>query len=161
MNPTSLRLALSLGLAISALPLHAEPQWIWTSKAAKDGEKATFRKTFNVSGKVRSAKLDFTCDNGATAWLNGTEIARRNAPSGLNPAFDAALTDYVAGFAEHYAGANFNPHVSTGVAPTDYLDAMIAEPFAAFTFAPAGAAIYQIGPFGTAARLLKQLEVAR
>ena len=60
-----------------------------------------------------------------------------------------------------HAGANFNPHVSTGVAPTDYLDAMIAEPFAAFAFAPAGAAIYQLGPFGTAARLLKQLEVAR
>ncbi len=78
-----------------------------------------------------------------------------------NPAFDAALIDYVAGFAAHHAGANFNPHVSTGVAPTDYLDAMIAEPFAAFAFAPAGAAIYQLGPFGTAARLLKQLEVAR
>ena len=78
-----------------------------------------------------------------------------------NPAFDAALIDYVAGFVAHHAGAHFNPHVSTGVAPTDYLDAMIAEPFAAFAFAPAGAAIYQLGPFGTAARLLKQLEVAR
>ena len=78
-----------------------------------------------------------------------------------NPAFDVALIDYVAGFAEHHAGANFNPHVSTGVAPVDYLDAMIAEPFAAFAFASAGAAIYQLGPFGTAAHLLKQLEVAR
>jgi hypothetical protein len=76
-----------------------------------------------------------------------------------NPAFDAALIDYVAGFAAHHAGANFNPHVSTGVAPTEYLDAMIAEPFAAFAFAPAGAAIYQLGPFGTAARLLKQWDV--
>jgi len=76
-----------------------------------------------------------------------------------NPAFDAALIDYVGGFAAHHAGAHFNPHVSTGVAPTDYLDAMIAEPFAAFAFAPAGAAIYQLGPFGTAARRLKQWDV--
>ena len=76
-----------------------------------------------------------------------------------NPAFDAALIDYVAGFVDHHAGAHFNPHVSTGVAPTDYLDRMIAEPFPAFAFAPAGAAIFQLGPFGTAARLLKSWDV--
>ncbi len=76
-----------------------------------------------------------------------------------NPAFDAALIDYVSGFVAHHAGAHFNPHVSTGVAPTDYLDRMIAEPFPAFAFAPAGAAIFQLGPFGTAARLLKRWDV--
>jgi hypothetical protein len=77
-----------------------------------------------------------------------------------NPAFDAALIDYVAGFIAHYAGAQFNPHVSTGVAPTDYLDQMLAEPFDAFDFAPAGAAIYQLGPYGTAARPLVQWDIA-
>jgi hypothetical protein len=76
-----------------------------------------------------------------------------------NPAFDAALIDYVTGFVEHHAGGHFNPHVTTGVAPTDYLDRMIAEPFPAFAFAPAGAAIFQLGPFGTAARLLKSWDV--
>ena len=63
---------------LSITPLHAEPQWIWTSKAAKDGEKATFRKTFTVSGEVRSAKLDFTCDNGATAFINGRQVAENS-----------------------------------------------------------------------------------
>ncbi|MEY3898280.1 MAG: hypothetical protein RLZZ214_3801, partial [Verrucomicrobiota bacterium] len=92
MNPTSLRLALSFGIAIFALPLHAEPQWIWTSKAAKDGEKATFRKTFNVSGKVRSAKLDFTCDNGATAFVNGRQVAVN--PDWTNPT-TAKLNDFL------------------------------------------------------------------
>ena len=76
-----------------------------------------------------------------------------------NPAFDAALIDYVTGFVDHHAGAHFNPHVTTGVAPTDYLDRMIAEPFPAFAFAPAGAAVFQLGPFGTAARLLKSWDV--
>ncbi len=76
-----------------------------------------------------------------------------------NPAFDALLIDYVAGFVDHHAGAHFNPHVTTGVAPTEYLDRMIAEPFPAFAFAPAGAAICQLGPFGTAARLLKSWDV--
>jgi hypothetical protein len=75
-----------------------------------------------------------------------------------NPAFDKVLIDYVAGFVAANAGARFNPHVSTGVAPTDYLDNMIAEPFEEFEFATAGAAIFQLGPFGTAARLLKRLD---
>jgi len=77
-----------------------------------------------------------------------------------NPVFDAGLISYVSGFVAKGAGANFDPHVSTGVAATAYLDAMVAEPFTAFAFAPAGAAIYQLGPFGTAARLLKRLDVA-
>ncbi len=77
-----------------------------------------------------------------------------------NSAFDTALIDYVSGFVTHNAGANFDPHVSTGVAAIDYLDRMIAEPFPAFAFAPASAAVYQLGPFGTAARLLKRWDVA-
>jgi hypothetical protein len=39
------------------------------------------------------------------------------------------------------SGENFNPHVSTGVAPKDYLDKMIAEPFMSFTFSPSDAAV--------------------
>jgi hypothetical protein len=73
-----------------------------------------------------------------------------------NPAFDAALIDYVSRFVAKCVGANFDPHVSTGVAPIDYLDRMLAEPFAPFAFAPASAAVYQLGPFGTAVRLLKR-----
>jgi len=33
---------------------------------------------------------------------------------------------------------------------------MLAEPFASFTFSPAGAAVYQLGPFGTAAKKLME-----
>ena len=77
-----------------------------------------------------------------------------------NPAFDAALIDYVSRFVANGVGANFDPHVSTGVAATDYLDRMLAEPFAPFAFAPASAAVYQLGPFGTAALLLKRWDPA-
>jgi hypothetical protein len=58
-------------------------------------------------------------------------------------------------FVPKMSGDNFNPHVSTGVAPIAYLDAMLAEPFDEFTSSPAGAAVYQLGPFGTAARKIK------
>jgi hypothetical protein len=76
-----------------------------------------------------------------------------------NPAIDAALIGYVSTFVPKMSGENFNPHVSTGVAPTTYLDHMLAEPFEPFTFSPAGAAVYHLGPFGTAAKKLKQLHL--
>ena len=41
----------------------------------------------------------------------------------------------------------------------EYLDQMLAEPFTPFTFSPAGAAVYQLGQFGTAAKKLKELDL--
>jgi phosphoserine phosphatase len=76
-----------------------------------------------------------------------------------DPATDAGIIQYVSSFVPKMSGANFNPHVSTGVAPRDYLDKMLAEPFEPFTFLPAGAAVYQLGPFGTAAKKLKQWDL--
>jgi hypothetical protein len=76
-----------------------------------------------------------------------------------DPATDAALIQYVSTFEPKMSGENFNPHVSTGVAPKAYLDQMLVEPFAPFTFSPAGAAVYQLGPFGTAAKKLKQFNL--
>jgi hypothetical protein len=72
-----------------------------------------------------------------------------------DPANDGLLIKYVSTFVPQQTGERFSPHVSTGVAPRDYLDKMLAEPFATFTFSPAGAAVYQLGPFGTAAKKLK------
>jgi hypothetical protein len=76
-----------------------------------------------------------------------------------NPAFDAALVDYVTHFIDKAAGPHFEPHVSTGIASTAYLEAMQAEPFEPFPFTSASAALYQLGPFGTAARLLHRWEL--
>lgn len=42
-----------------------------------------------------------------------------------------------------------------------YLDEMLAEPFEVFPFSPEAAAIYQLGTFGTAQKLLKELPFAR
>jgi hypothetical protein len=78
-----------------------------------------------------------------------------------DPAIDAAIIQYVSTFEQKAAGEHFNPHVSTGTAPTTYLDQMIAEPFQPFTFSPAGAAVYQLGPFGTAAKKLKEWDLKR
>ena len=76
-----------------------------------------------------------------------------------DPAIDKAMIQYVSTFEKIGAGEMFNPHVSTGTAPKDYLDVMVKEPFAPFTFSLKGAAVYQLGPFGTAAKKLKEWDL--
>jgi phosphoserine phosphatase len=82
----------------------------------------------------------------------GTWAAFVTTPDDPN---NAALIEYVSTFVPKATGEHFNPHVTTGVASRAYLDKMLAEPFKAFTFSPAGAAVYQLGQFGTAAKKLK------
>jgi haloacid dehalogenase-like hydrolase len=76
-----------------------------------------------------------------------------------DPAMDAALIQYVSTFVPKMSGENYNPHVSTGVAPREYLDKMLGEPFEPFPFSPAGAAVFQLGPYGTAAKKLKEWDL--
>jgi hypothetical protein len=56
---------------------------------------------------------------------------------------------------------HFSPHVNTGIAPSVYLDKLLAEPFEPFIFSPAGAAVYQLGQFGTAAKRLHDCGLTR
>ena len=76
-----------------------------------------------------------------------------------DPVIDPSLIDYVSAFVPKSSGEHFNPHVTTGVASREYLDKMLAEPFESFTFSPAGAAVYQLGQFGTAAKKLKEWDL--
>ncbi|MBN9688703.1 MAG: 2'-5' RNA ligase family protein [Verrucomicrobia bacterium] len=77
------------------------------------------------------------------------------------PATDAAFIEYISTFVPKMTGENFNPHVSTGVAEKGYLDQMLQEPFEPFTFSPVGVAVYQLGPYGTAAKKLKEWELKK
>jgi hypothetical protein len=70
-----------------------------------------------------------------------------------------ALITYVSEFVPKSSGEHYHPHVTTGLAPREYLDKMLAEPFKNFTFSPAGAAVYHLGHFGTAAKKLKQFDL--
>jgi 2'-5' RNA ligase len=70
------------------------------------------------------------------------------------------LIEYVANFVTIAAGKKFNPHVTIGVGTEAYLNEMLAEPFEAFTFSPAGASVYQLGSFGTARKELTTLQLS-
>jgi hypothetical protein len=98
--------------------------------------------------KVIDAVVPFTVKSGTAAAFVSTEGGRD---------IQASLIDYVANFVAIGSGQKFNPHVTTGVAPEAYLEAMLAEPFEAFTFSPASVSVYQLGTFGTARKELKVL----
>ena len=101
-----------------------------------------------LQADVIAAVAPFTVETGGSAAFVTTPD---------DPVIDPALIDYVSTFVPKGTGARFNPHVTTGVAPKSDLDTMLAEPFETFTFSPAGAAVYQLGQFGTAAKKLKDL----
>jgi hypothetical protein len=94
------------------------------------------------------AVTPFTVKTGTPAAFVSTEDGRDIQPD---------LIEYVAHFVKIAAGKRFNPHVTIGVATITYLKQMLAEPFDAFTFSPAGASVYQLGTFGTARKELKAL----
>jgi hypothetical protein len=87
----------------------------------------------------------------------GTSAAFVTTPD--DPIIDPLLIEYVSTFVPKASGEHFNPHVTTGIASREYLDKMLTEPFEAFTFSPAGAAVYQLGQFGTAAKKLKEWDL--
>lgn len=79
--------SLNLAAAVIAITLTAPcgvvnaqegAQWIWSTKKdkARPNETVYFARSFSVDGKVKSAKLYITCDNGFTAWLNGQKVAQ-------------------------------------------------------------------------------------
>ncbi len=49
-----------------------KPEWVWRADKT-DNAPIYLRHKFEVSGKVKSAKIYSTCDNGATLWINGKE----------------------------------------------------------------------------------------
>jgi 2'-5' RNA ligase superfamily len=68
--------------------------------------------------------------------------------------FATMLLEYVGTFVPDQTGAQFNPHITIGVAPLEWLQELEKKPFDTFSFGAAGIATYQLGNFGTAARRL-------
>lgn len=100
--------------------------------------------------KIVDAVAPFTVESGSEAAFHLTPE---------DGAFSKGLIEYVAAFVPDATGKKFNPHVTIGTATQEYLKAMLAEPFDAFTFSPSGVSIYQLGNFGTARRKLKAWEL--
>ena len=99
--------------------------------------------------KVIDAVTPFVVETGTSAAF----------VTGDDPEVLPELITYVSDFVPKHSGEHYDPHVTTGLAPREYLDKMLAEPFETFTFSPAGAAVYHLGHFGTAAKKLKEWDL--
>lgn len=72
-----------------------------------------------------------------------------------------AVIDYVAVFVPEHSGEHYSPHVTIGIGTTDYLNAMLAAPFPAFTFSFVGASVYHLGNYGTAMTQLHSFKLTQ
>ena len=88
---------------------------------------------------------------------NGTAAAFVTTPE--DPDIVAPLIEYVRVFVPEHTGTHFSPHVTIGLGTKEFLDAMLAEPFASFTFSPVGASVYHLGNYGTAMKKLHAIPV--
>ncbi|MEX2168966.1 MAG: haloacid dehalogenase-like hydrolase [Pirellulales bacterium] len=88
---------------------------------------------------------------------NGTAAAYVTTPQ--SPGVNEPTLEYVNHFVPQRNGKNFNPHVTIGVGQLDFVQKMKAVPFDDFKFKVAGAAVFHLGNFGTAAKELWQWTV--
>ncbi|MFK8112933.1 MAG: family 16 glycoside hydrolase [Rubripirellula sp.] len=49
------------------------PKWIWRKDRPTSNEPLFLRHAFQLDSPVKTARLYYTCDNGATVWINGKE----------------------------------------------------------------------------------------
>jgi hypothetical protein len=71
------------------------------------------------------------------------------------PDIEPSVIEYIATSMTKHSGENYSPHVTIGIGTAAFLDAMLAEPFATFSFSPAGASVFQFGNYGAARKRLK------
>jgi 2'-5' RNA ligase len=86
---------------------------------------------------------------------NGTGEAFAPRPDGA--AIGQATVDYVNNFVGPRTGMNFHPHLTVGIGTRDFVDALKAEPFEAFTVRAVSVSLYQVGDYGVAQRKLYDL----
>ena len=121
-------------------------------------------KSLGLSGIVikptpELIKLELQVIDAVTPFAVKTGTSAAFVTTREDPEVVPALITYVSEFVPKHSGENYHPHVTTGLAPREYLDKMLAEPFDNFTFSPAGAAVYHLGHFGTAAKKLKEWDL--
>jgi hypothetical protein len=100
-------------------------------------------------------RLQRELDEAVTPYTvkNGTAAAFYTTPE--EPNIIPALVATLGNFMDENGGEKFSPHATTGIGTKAYLDALLAEPFTAFTFSPTSASVYQFGDYGTARKILK------
>jgi 2'-5' RNA ligase len=85
----------------------------------------------------------------------GTGEAFAPRPDGA--AISQPTVDYVNNYVGPRTGMSYHPHLTVGIGTRDFVDALKAEPFEAFTFRAVSVSLYQVGDFGVAQTKLYDL----
>jgi hypothetical protein len=89
----------------------------------------------------------------------GTAAAFATTPQ--DPEINQPTIDVVATYLAGHTGEHYSPPVTIGVGTVEYLDALLAAPFPAFTFSAVAVSAYQFGNFGTAAKQLHSFRLSQ
>jgi 2'-5' RNA ligase len=90
-------------------------------------------------------------------FLVATGTAEAFAPNADGSLVNQPTVDYVNGFIATRTGENYHPHLTVGIGKLDFVEALKAEPFAAFPVTAVSVGLYQLGNFGTARTKLHDL----
>ena len=85
----------------------------------------------------------------------GTSEAFAPRPDG--GAIGQPTVDYVNRFVDSHTGMNYHPHLTVGIGTREFVDALKAEPFEAFTVRAICVSLYQLGDYGVAQKKLYDL----
>jgi phosphoglycolate phosphatase-like HAD superfamily hydrolase len=82
------------------------------------------------------------------------------APRPDGGAIGQPTVDYVNNFVGPRTGLNYHPHLTVGIGTRDFVDALKAEPFEAFTIRAVSVSLYHVGDYGVAQKKLHDLSTA-
>ena len=82
----------------------------------------------------------------------GTSAAFVTTPAA--PDILPGTVQYVREFVPKFSGARYRPHLTAGIGEDAFVRSLVEAPFERFEFSPRGVAIYQLGEFGTARKVL-------
>lgn len=85
------------------------------------------------------------------------ETGKAFAPRLDGGAIGPLTVDYVNNFVGLRTGMNYHPHLTVGIGTGNFVDALKAEPFEAFTVRAVSVSLYQLGDYGVAQRKLYEL----
>jgi 2'-5' RNA ligase len=140
--------------------LRSEPSMNWESRAIgyyalADGDLRLAGIVIEPTEDMRRIQQKIIDAVSVFAVERGTSMAFAPRPDGKP--IGQATVDYVNGFVGTRTGMNYHPHLTVGIGTGDFVDALKAEPFEAFTVRAVSVSLYQVGDYGVAQKKLYEL----
>ncbi len=144
----------------AAAVLRAEPSMNWESRAI--GYYALIDGNLGLVGIVIEPTEDWRRLQQRIIEAVAPFAVEHGTGEAFAPRLDGGAigqptVNYVDNFVGPRTGMNYHPHLTVGIGARDFVDALKAEPFEAFTVRAVSVSLYQVGDYGVAQRKLYDL----